>query len=190
MKRSEVNCTWMTHCTASCCFLHPPPPLSLPHRDFKAMGVTGTGPVLMRALESWVTDIYSNQMHQVGTSPSSLNLLFSFLVVLTCCIQLYSLLTSPSFFLDSIPLYHLMVVSSLTQRECLLPSFFFLSYVSLIPLLLTLLFLTLPYFTLPYLILPLFSFLPTATLFPSLLITSPTLSSPVLYPYVYSHYCR
>ena len=29
------------------------------------MGVTGTGPVLMRALESWVTDIYSNQMHQV-----------------------------------------------------------------------------------------------------------------------------
>lgn len=39
-----------------------------PLRDFKAMGVTGTGPVIMRALESWVTDIYSNQMHQVHYS--------------------------------------------------------------------------------------------------------------------------
>ena len=38
---------------------------ALPPRDFKATGVSGAGSVFMRAVESWVTDIYSNQMHQV-----------------------------------------------------------------------------------------------------------------------------
>ena len=121
---SVVKCTRMTNCTASsCCLLHPLPPSPSiphpsPHRDFKAMGVTGTGPVLMRALESWVTDIYSNQMHQV---PYPAHWIFSFIfgqswhIILLCSI---SLSTYVLFFLfNSIPPHHLMVVSSLIWKE-------------------------------------------------------------------------